>query len=63
MVTPVTFIKEVRAELGKVTWPTAAQVWKSTVTVILISVFIGLFIGVLDYIFVNISNFFLGLAG
>ena len=57
---PVAFIKEVRGELAKVVWPTAPSVWRSTIIVIAISVLIGLFIGGLDFLFVNITNFLLG---
>ena len=60
MASPVTFIKEVRNELGKVVWPTPQGVWRSTVIVIAISVAVGLFIGGLDFIFVTITNFLVG---
>lgn len=57
---PITFFQEVRSELTKVTWPTPVEVWRSTITVILFSLMVGLFIGALDFIFVNITNFFIG---
>ena len=31
------FLTEVRAELGRVTWPTRREVWATTVVVILVS--------------------------
>lgn len=51
MTTPVTFLKEVRDELKKVTWPKQNEVIRLTMVVILTSVIVGLFIGALDFIF------------
>ena len=45
---PVNFIKEVRAELGKVAWSTRQELLASTVVVIVVTAALGLFIGVLD---------------
>lgn len=53
---PVTFLKEVKDELGKVVWPTRAQTIQSTVLVVVISLIVGGYIGGLDYIFTNILN-------
>jgi len=53
---PVKFVKEVRAELGKVTWPTREDTIKLTVVVIAISVLVGGFIGGLDAIFLQITS-------
>ncbi|MDB5194747.1 MAG: Protein translocase complex, SecE/Sec61-gamma subunit [Parcubacteria group bacterium] len=46
-----TYITETRGELKRVTWPTKRQALAYTVTVILISVFVALFLGLFDYIF------------
>ena len=54
--TPVRFIREVIAELKKVTWPTRQETIKLTVIVIAISVIVGLFIGGLDMVFLNITT-------
>jgi len=53
---PATFVSEVIAELKKVTWPTRTETVKLTVTVIVISLVVGLFIGGLDILFVNITT-------
>jgi preprotein translocase subunit SecE len=53
---PIRFIREVIAELKKVTWPTRAETVKLTVIVITISVIVGLFIGGLDMVFLNITT-------
>lgn len=45
---PGKFIREVIAELKKVTWPSREETMKLTVVVIVISVIVGIFIGGLD---------------
>jgi preprotein translocase subunit SecE len=43
------FLKEVRVELTKVTWPTASEL-RATTTVVIITVFlITVFIGLIDF--------------
>ena len=44
------FLTEVRAELGRVTWPTRREVWATTVVVILVSMFFGLYLYTVDMI-------------
>lgn len=57
---PAKFIREVRAELGKVTWPTREDTIKLTVIVIALSVIVGAFIGGLDALFVRITSLLYG---
>ncbi len=45
---PVGFIKEVRAELGKVAWSTREELLSSTIVVIVVTLILGVFIGILD---------------
>lgn len=45
------FVKEVRNELTKVTWPTRPDTIRLTLIVIAISVVAGLYLGGLDLIF------------
>ena len=47
---PVNFIKEVKAELGKVAWSTRQELLSSTVVVIVITAVMSLFIGLIDII-------------
>ena len=42
------FLTEVRAELGRVTWPTRREVWATTVVVILISLVFGIYLYAVD---------------
>jgi preprotein translocase subunit SecE len=52
--TPVNFFKEVKDELKKVVWPTKAEVTRLTSIVILVSLGVGVFLGLMDYIFTNL---------
>lgn len=45
------YLKEVRAELKKVNWPSRADTTKYTIGVILISAALAIFFAGLDYIF------------
>jgi preprotein translocase subunit SecE len=42
------FLTDVRAELGRVTWPTSREVWATTVVVILVSMVFGIYLYVVD---------------
>lgn len=55
---PVQFIREVIAELKKVTWPTREETIKLTAVVIVLSVLVGAFIGALDISFLKITSLF-----
>lgn len=42
------FLKDVRAELKKVTWPSKAEVYSTTLVVILATVFFGFYLFLMD---------------
>ena len=48
------YLSEVKIELSKVTWPRRDEVIKLTIIVILISAIVGLYVGVLDFVFTKI---------
>jgi len=50
----IKFLKEVRVELDKVTWPKKDQVIKLTLIVFIISGVIGLYLGMLDFSFTKL---------
>ena len=52
--TPVAFLKEVQDELKKVVWPTRDEVIRLTGVVILVSLFVGLFLGGIDFLLTKI---------
>ena len=45
------FLKEVRAEMRKVTWPSRKEVYSTTLVVIITTVFFGAYLFVMDIIF------------
>lgn len=45
---PVTFIQEVRQEVGKVTWPTRKEVWITTLMVLIMVALASLFFLAVD---------------
>lgn len=58
------FLKEVVAELRKVTWPTKDELIGSTIVTIVVSSIVAVFIGVVDKILTYvISLIFGGLGG
>lgn len=48
------FVREVRAEMRKVSWPTWDDLRKSTVTITIIVILIGVLIGLMDWLFSKI---------
>ena len=52
-------IKEIYAELGRVTWPTKEETIRLSIIVVSISIVIGLFLGVIDMAFSKIIAFFI----
>jgi preprotein translocase subunit SecE len=54
MVTPTTYLREVVREIKKVSWPSREQTQNMTLLVIVASLIVGLYIGILDYIFQRI---------
>ena len=45
------FLKDVKAELKKVTWPSRAEVTSTTIVVIIATVFFGFYLFFMDVIF------------
>ena len=52
------FLKEARAELAKVTWPTRKELYESTILVIVSVILITIFIGAVDFVFNRLLQFF-----
>jgi preprotein translocase subunit SecE len=55
----INFLKEVRIELKKVTWPTRQETIKHTLAVIAISLGVALFLGAADLLFQFLINKFM----
>jgi preprotein translocase subunit SecE len=56
MATPISFLKEVRAEMSNVSWPSREQTIRLTSVVIGISLIVAIFIGILDFLFTNLMT-------
>jgi len=54
------FLREVRAELRKVSWPTWDDLRRSTLIITVIVIIIGIVIGVMDFLFSKILIDFFG---
>ncbi len=55
----IKYLREVRLELSKVVWPKKQEVIKLTLTVIIISVIVGLYVGALDFGFTKLLELFI----
>lgn len=55
--TPVSFLREVRDELRKVVWPSREEIIRLTGVVVLISLFVGLFLGAVDFVLTKVVEF------
>ena len=49
-VSPIEFFRQVRQETAKVTWPTRDELFKATRMILILSVVLGLMIGLLDLV-------------
>jgi len=53
---PFVFLKEVRTELSKVSWPSRAQATRLTLIVIATSVVSAIFLGAFDLFFTTLTD-------
>ncbi len=53
------FLREVKVELGKVTWSTKNELISSTIVVIVSVALLTVFIAICDFIFLRFINFIL----
>ena len=54
------FLRETKAELKKVTWPTRKQIWYWTLIVIIFTLCVSLYLGLIDLI---LTWLFTGILG
>ena len=59
MRSPLTFLKEVKAEMSNVSWPSKQETVRLTQIVIGISLLVAVFIGIFDFLFTNLMSLFL----
>jgi len=56
----ITFLREAKAELKKVTWPGRTQIWYSTLVVIAFTLLVSVYLGILDAVLLWVSRALLG---
>ena len=54
------FLKDVRFELGKVTWTSKQELVYSTIMVAVVSLILAIFIGAVDLVLSNLATMLLG---
>ena len=54
------FFDDIKSELGKISWINKRENVKSTGGVVLVTIILGLFLLLVDYIFSSITEFLLG---
>ena len=50
------YIRESRAELKKVTWPTKQQMWYSTLVVIVVTFMVSVYLGLVDLLLTGVFS-------
>lgn len=50
------YIRESRAELKKVSWPTKQQIWYSTIVVIVVAAIAAAYLGLVDLVLTGIFS-------
>ena len=56
----MSFIREAKAELKKVTWPTRRQMWYWTLVVIVFTLCVSLYLGLIDFLLAWLFSALLG---
>jgi len=52
------YLKDVRFEMRKVSWPTKRETFRYTLIVIFVSLIVAIFLGALDFIFITLLDRF-----
>ena len=50
------YIRESRAELNKVTWPTKQQLWYSTIVVVIVTLIASAYLGLVDLLLTGLFS-------
>lgn len=58
-ITPAQFIREVRQEISKVTWPSRKETMMTTVMVLIMAIIAAIFFLIADAVIFKLINFFL----
>ncbi len=52
----IQYLKDTKAELSRVSWPSKRQTMIYTALVVLVSLFMAIYLGIFDYLFTNILS-------
>ena len=63
MANPVQFINQVRAEVGKIAWPTRREVITTTIMVFIMAALASVFFALVDLLIRNGLSLLLGVVG
>ena len=55
-----TFFQETKEELNKVTWPSRGELWQATLVVIMTTLILAVFIGLIDFFLSMVMRIVLG---
>ncbi len=58
--TPAQFVRQVKQEIAKITWPTRSETMQGTIVVLVMSVALALFLFLVDLIFATAIRFVVG---
>ena len=59
-VSPALFVRQVKQEASKITWPTRAETMQGTIAVLVICVVLAVFLFVVDSVFAGIIHKIIG---
>lgn len=59
---PAEYIRQVRSEVKKITWPTQKETTSSTIAVFIMVVIASIFLFVADFVMANVVQFILSLG-
>ena len=54
---PIQFLKEVRAEVKKITWPSKEEAKKAIIAVLVVAIAAIILVGSVDFVFKNLFEF------
>ena len=63
MTTPAEFVRQVKQEVSKITWPSRADAFRGTMVVIVASIVLATFLVVVDLVFAKAVGLIIGIGG
>ena len=63
MAKPTQFVRQVRQEIARITWPTRQDTLTATITVLVMTVIVALFFLLVDWVLSNLVQLVLGIGG